>query len=151
MSTADVPAPQVRLLGRFTLAYGRTPVDVGTGAQRLLAYLGLRHHGSRTVVAGTLWPEVTEERAQGSLRTALWRLHRGRREPLVRSEGDTLSLTETVTVDVRALLDSALHVVGTPPPALRSVRGTRPRRNPAAHDHLAAMAADELEALRRIT
>ncbi|MGW3146135.1 AfsR/SARP family transcriptional regulator [Streptomyces sp. NPDC001177] len=117
MSTADTLAPRVGLLGRFTLTYGPTAVDVGTGAQRLLAYLGLRHHGSRTVVAGTLWPDVTEERALGSLRTALWRLHRGRREPLVCSEGDTLSLTETVTVDVRTLMDSALHMVGASSPA----------------------------------
>lgn len=127
MTTADTLAPRVRLLGRFTLTYGPTPVDVGTGAQRLLAYLGLRHHGTRTVVAGTLWPEVTEERAQGSLRTALWRLHRGRHEPLVRSEGDTLSLTDTVTVDVRTLMNSALHMVGAPPPT------TDPPSDPTRH------------------
>ncbi|XUL93959.1 AfsR/SARP family transcriptional regulator [Streptomyces galilaeus] len=78
MSTAGTFTPTLCLLGRFTLTYGPTTLDVGTAAQRLLAYLGLRHHGTRTVVAGTLWPEVTEERAHGSLRTALWRLHRGR-------------------------------------------------------------------------
>lgn len=116
MSTADTFAPRLCLLGRFTLTYGPTTLDVGTAAQRLLAYLGLRHHGTRSVVAGTLWPDVPEERAHGSLRTALWRLHRGR-EPLVCSEGDTLALAESVTVDARTLMNSALHVVGTSPPA----------------------------------
>ncbi|GDY80020.1 hypothetical protein SAV31267_095050 [Streptomyces avermitilis] len=116
MSTADTFAPRLCLLGRFTLTYGPTTLDVGTAAQRLLAYLGMRHHGTRTVVAGTLWPDVPEERAHGSLRTALWRLHRGR-EPLVCSEGDTLALAESVTVDARTLMNSALHVVGTSPPA----------------------------------
>ncbi|MGW3408451.1 AfsR/SARP family transcriptional regulator [Streptomyces sp. NPDC000888] len=115
MSTAEVPAPRLRLLGRFTLEYGAAEADVCTGAQRLLAYLGLRGHGTRTVVAGTLWPDVTEDRAHGSLRTALWRLHRGR-EPLVRSDGDALSLATAVTVDARALADSALRVVEAPAP-----------------------------------
>ncbi|MFG2126271.1 BTAD domain-containing putative transcriptional regulator [Streptomyces sp. NPDC048751] len=111
LATSERPsAPRLGLLGRFTLDYGTTAVDVGVAAQRLLAYLGLRRHGTRTVVAGTLWPDATEERAHGSLRTALWRLHRGR-EPLVRSEGDTLALAETVSVDTRALTDSALHLL----------------------------------------
>ncbi|MFI7407085.1 BTAD domain-containing putative transcriptional regulator [Streptomyces sp. NPDC049627] len=113
VSTADIPVLSLSLLGRFALTYGPTAVDVGIAAQRLLAYLGLRRHGTRTVVAGTLWPDVTEERAHGSLRTALWRLNRGR-EPLVCSEGDTLALAEGVTVDARTLMDSALHVVGGP-------------------------------------
>lgn len=111
LATGERPStPRLGLLGRFTLDYGTTAVDVGVAAQRLLAYLGLRRHGTRTVVAGTLWPDATEERAHGSLRTALWRLHRGR-ELLVRSEGDTLALAETVSVDVRALTDSALHLL----------------------------------------
>ncbi|MGW1726451.1 AfsR/SARP family transcriptional regulator [Streptomyces sp. NPDC002306] len=106
-------SPRLCLLGRFTLAYGPTVVALGAGAQRLLAYLALCRHGTRAVVAGTLWPEVTEERAHGSLRTVLWRLHQGR-EPLVRSERDTLSLSETVAVDVRDLRVSALHCIGAP-------------------------------------
>ncbi|MCQ4211721.1 AfsR/SARP family transcriptional regulator [Streptomyces longispororuber] len=114
MSTLEAAAPRLRLLGGFTLTYGPAAVDVGTAVQRLLAYLGLRHHSTRTVVAGTLWPDVTEERAHGSLRTALWRLHQGR-ESLVRSEGDTLELAAAVAVDARALMDSALHVVDTSP------------------------------------
>ncbi len=129
MSTTGTLQPRLRLLGHFALAYGSTAVDVGTGAQRLLAYLALHRHGSRAVVAGTLWPDVTEGRAHGSLRTVLWRLHRGR-EPLVHSEGDALSLTEAVSVDVRDLTASALQVIDAPAPPAGPLSG--PGRRPAA-------------------
>ncbi|MFJ5304866.1 BTAD domain-containing putative transcriptional regulator [Streptomyces sp. NPDC088350] len=129
MSGARTPAPRLRLLGRFTLAYGPTVVDVGTGSQRLLAYLALHRHGTRAVVAGTLWPDVTEERAHGSLRTVLWRLHRGR-EQLVHSDGDALSLAEAVSVDVRDLATSALHVIDAQAPSAEELSG--PGRHPAA-------------------
>lgn len=109
MTTADRFAG-LYLLDRFRLEYGATSVDVCAGGQRLLAYLGLRRHATRAVLAGTLWPDATEERAHGSLRTTLWRLHR-ERPPIVRSGGDTLSLEDTVHVDARALGESALRVV----------------------------------------
>jgi len=43
------------------------------GEQRLLAFLAVRTKADRALVAGTLWPEVTDWHAIGSLRTALWR------------------------------------------------------------------------------
>lgn len=109
MTTADI-ALQLHLLGRFRLEYGAAAVDVCAGGRRLLAYLGLHRQATRTVLAGTLWPDATEERAQGSLRTTLWRLHRGR-GLLVRSDRDTLRLGDSVVVDAHALIESAQRVV----------------------------------------
>ncbi|MCZ4512471.1 BTAD domain-containing putative transcriptional regulator [Streptomyces sp. ActVer] len=108
-------APRLQLLGRFRLEHDG-PVEVSASARRLLAYLGLYRHATRTVLAGTLWPEVSEERAHGSLRTTLWRLHRDWCSPplVVGSRGDMLALAESVTVDARALDDASPDV----PPAL---------------------------------
>lgn len=57
---------RLNLFGRFQLLYGAEAADVPVGGQRVLAFLGLRNHATRTVLAGTLWPDVTEERAQGA-------------------------------------------------------------------------------------
>jgi DNA-binding SARP family transcriptional activator len=74
--------------------------------------LGLRGPAKRTVVAGTLWPEVTEEHAQGSLRTALWRLRRACGD-LIDSNGDILSLN-AVQVDVQRFTAAALRALQHP-------------------------------------
>lgn len=112
MTTAEF-SPRLHLLGRFRLEYGAAPVDVCADGRRLLAYLGLRRRTTRAVLAGVLWPDVTEERAHGRLRTTLWRLHRGHR-PIVHSDQDMLSLATAVSVDAHALAGSALRVVGSP-------------------------------------
>jgi DNA-binding SARP family transcriptional activator len=71
------------------------------GSQRLLALLGLRDRAlMRAGVAGTLWPESTEEHAHSSLRSALGRLSRVSREAVVVTPLD-LCLAEHVSVDIR--------------------------------------------------
>lgn len=71
-------------------------------AQRLLAFLALHPRPLlRPYVAGTLWPETSEERAHASLRSALWRLH-GCGYRLVEASGPRLKLGTVVTVDLQA-------------------------------------------------
>jgi DNA-binding SARP family transcriptional activator len=108
---------QLRLLGQFRLKRGTETVELCRNGQRLLAFLSLRDQVPRTVLAGTLWPEVTEEHARGSLRTTLSKLPRGE-PPLIRSCKDVLLVTPDLGVDVRALTRTALGVVtgyGPPP------------------------------------
>ena len=76
------------------------------GPQRLLAYLAINGPAPRSVVMGTLWPEVREPRARGSLRTAMWRLHRDL-PCLLRAAGDVLGLHSGVQVDIRTVTESA--------------------------------------------
>ncbi|WP_338058719.1 AfsR/SARP family transcriptional regulator [Streptomyces mangrovisoli] len=102
--------PQLRLLGQFRLEYDAEPVELGRNAQRLLAIIGLRRCVPRTVLAGTLWPEVTEEHARGSLRTTLWKLPRGE-QPLLRCTGEALVLAPTLRVDVQDFTEMALGVL----------------------------------------
>ncbi|MGW0912650.1 AfsR/SARP family transcriptional regulator [Streptomyces sp. NPDC002784] len=107
--------PVLRLLGRFRLELGTEPVELCRNGQRLLAFLGLRGQACRTVLAGTLWPEVTEGHARGSLRTTLWKLPRCE-PPLIGCRGDALLLTPALRVDVHALARTALDVVEGPGP-----------------------------------
>ncbi|MFE2165459.1 BTAD domain-containing putative transcriptional regulator [Streptomyces sp. NPDC059447] len=104
------PSPHLQLLGQFRLAYGAEAVDLCPNAQRLLALVGLRSCVSRTVLAGTLWPNATEAHARGSLRSALCKLPRGERAPVTCCR-NTVSITDAVTVDARVLADTALRVV----------------------------------------
>ncbi|MFF2200603.1 hypothetical protein [Streptomyces sp. NPDC058145] len=99
-----------RLLGHFRLECDAGPVELCRNGQRLLAFVALRGRVSRTVLAGTLWPEVTEDHARGSLRTTLWKFPRGG-QPLIRCSGDSLVTAETLHVDVHALTQTALNVV----------------------------------------
>ena len=64
----------------------------------------------RSYVAGTLWPESTEEAAAGNLRTALWRL--GQAAPnLVDTQDGYLSIPPDVPVDYRKALELARRIL----------------------------------------
>ncbi|WP_435599758.1 AfsR/SARP family transcriptional regulator [Streptomyces sp. C10-9-1] len=105
------PPPRLRLLGRFQLEFGTEPVELCRNSQRLLAFMGIRERVSRTVLAGSLWPEVTEQHARGSLRTTLWKLPRDG-PPLIRCCGDSLAISPTLQVDIRGFTRTALGIVG---------------------------------------
>jgi SARP family transcriptional regulator, regulator of embCAB operon len=93
---------EVRVLGTFRFwARGSALPAVPGGSQRLLALLGLRDRAlMRTSVAGTLWPDASEDHAYSSLRSALGRLSRMTRNAVVVNALD-LSLADGVTVDIR--------------------------------------------------
>jgi DNA-binding SARP family transcriptional activator len=61
-------------------------------------------------VAGRLWPDVSEEHAHGSLRSALWRVHRVA-PGLVTVSGEALCLADGVHVDVHELTAWARRVL----------------------------------------
>ncbi|MCD0449187.1 SARP family transcriptional regulator [Actinocorallia sp. API 0066] len=120
MPHVSLPPPMLRLLGPFRLDGVAGARDVAAPGRRVLAFLALHGCAARSVVAGTLWPESTDEHAHGSLRTALWRLHRDA-GPLVVG-GETLALREGLAVDARLLAATALAVVEA-----AEVRGDEPR------------------------
>jgi SARP family transcriptional regulator, regulator of embCAB operon len=91
----------VVLLGGFALFWGSTLLRVPRTSQRLVAFLAL--HGGmvrRTAIAGSLWPDASEDHACANLRQALARLQRSARRALVASKLE-LGLAEDVAVDVR--------------------------------------------------
>jgi DNA-binding SARP family transcriptional activator len=96
---------RVTLLDGFALRSEERPeqlTELAPGLQRLVAYLSLSGRPARTAVAGQLWPDVSDEHAHASLRSAVWRL--GRAAPgLVEASKGALRLAPGVSVDVRDL------------------------------------------------
>ena len=62
---------RVNLLGHFSLLVDGRPVDLPLTTQRVVAMVALAGDQGRSRLAGQLWPEVTEDRARASLRSAL--------------------------------------------------------------------------------
>lgn len=76
-------------------------LTVPEGSERLLVFVALRDGRavSRRQIAGTLWPSVTEARAAGNLRTALWRL-RSAGIDVLDADRHTLALRFGTVIDV---------------------------------------------------
>jgi DNA-binding SARP family transcriptional activator len=102
MSRETTVSHELHLLGCFALFVDHVPVEVAGREQRLLALLTLRGPQTRAVLAGTLWPDSTEDRARASLRSAVMRLRRVSEDLLdiVRSR---VALGGTVLTDVQRL------------------------------------------------
>src|SRR5881628_3043491 len=96
------PAARVRLtlLNAFQLTRDDATLSVSNGLQHLLAYLALQRRSlRRSHVAAALWDDVTDHRAAGNLRSALWRLRQLDLD-IVGTNNQCLSLSEGVAVDV---------------------------------------------------
>jgi DNA-binding SARP family transcriptional activator len=90
------------VLGSFEISVDGEPRrDLPHGSQRLLALLAIRDRPvARSALAGTLWPDATEDHAYASLRSALSRLE-GIRRTVVRVTTQELELADGVSVDIR--------------------------------------------------
>lgn len=103
--------PAVGLLGSFQLAGGAGALTVPPGCQRLVAYLALRGTPvRRSLAAGALWPDSSEDRAHASLRSAIARVQRARRGVIDATAVD-ISLAEDVFVDLARARDAAEGVL----------------------------------------
>src|SRR5688500_15097697 len=90
---------RLTLLAEFQLhVYGKV-VRLPHSVERILAFLGVAQAPvSRARIAATLWPEVDDRRANGDLRSALWRLRRI--TGVIHEENHRLALATQVGVDV---------------------------------------------------
>jgi DNA-binding SARP family transcriptional activator len=104
---------EIFVLGTFSVRVdGREVGPLALGTQRLLTFLAL--HGrsaARSTIAGTMWPEVSQERAGESLRSALWRLEIPLRESIL-SETAGLRLLDSVRVDLHEARAIAARLLG---------------------------------------
>lgn len=95
----------LELLGGFQLAVHGETVHLPPCESRVLASVALRDRApTRVALAGQLWPDTTNDRALGRLRTALWRLRRTGRRLLDVTPSD-VALSPDVAVDVRELAE----------------------------------------------
>src|SRR5688500_8767592 len=125
------PTAHVALMGAFEFRQEGAPVELPSSVQRLLAFLAL--HGRplrRLYVAGQLWLDASEPHASGSLRSALWRLHR-RCGEVVHARGSDLELAPWVQVDVRRLSSLAADLA-------------EPGRDPSSQEVRELCASDDL-------
>ena len=93
---------ELSVLGSFGFSVdGKRRRSLPHGSQRLLAFLALQDRATtRTAIAGTLWPDASEEHAHASLRSALSRLN-GIKSTVVEVTSQELSLADGVFVDIR--------------------------------------------------
>ncbi len=100
-------AISLRLIGGFELLHCGRPVRVSPTSQRLLAILVCHDRRlDRSRLAGLLWPDVTEARCRGNLRTVVYRLQRCAPGLLV-NDGDEVSLLPEIEVDLETVTSIA--------------------------------------------
>src|SRR5512138_811537 len=113
---------QIRLLGQFDVRLdGKRIVISSRAGQSLLAYLsmtaGTPHR--REKLAGTLWPESSDENARKNLRQELWRIRKAIPNPSLTAESDYLLSDEyTLSFNLNAnyWLDVAILERADPDP-----------------------------------
>ena len=101
----------IHLLHGFTLKVGWRSVPLMWSSQRLVALLALSEQPpSRAYVAGTLWPETTDTRANANLRSSLWRLQRACGK-LVVCSSQRLCLASGVVVNLQEAILAAYRML----------------------------------------
>lgn len=124
----------ISLLGGFRLVNDAEPLVVPRRCQRLLAFLALQKTPvRRSLAAGTLWPESSEERAHASLRSVLAWVRRAGRE-LVDADPVDIRLADSMAVDLRRARQAA---EGLLPPSAQAI-------DPAAARDVIALLSREL-------
>jgi DNA-binding SARP family transcriptional activator len=90
----------VRVLGRFELHLDGCRHDVPWQVQRVLGFLAVGGAAQpRATVAGALWDDVSQRRAQANLRNAVWRL-RQLSDRVLYGSRDVIALDSSVTLDL---------------------------------------------------
>jgi DNA-binding SARP family transcriptional activator len=96
----------------FELLSDGAPVTLPISAQRVLAFLALQDRAvQRLYVAGALWLEATETKANACLRTALWRVGQVA-DHLVTATPTHIALARGVEVDIAEAKSVAEAVIG---------------------------------------
>ena len=103
----------VTLFGTWRLTRDGESISMPSSAQRLVAFVCLNDSPSRSYAAGTLWSEVTEQRAHASMRSAVWRVARAAPGLLV-TQDDRLCNGPGVTMDVQDLRDIFVRFLDNP-------------------------------------
>ncbi len=103
----------IMLFGGFRLLHGGHLTHIPNACQRLIAFLAFHSPTVRAELAGSLWPEVDDSRALGSLRTSVWQVHR-RCAGLLVANGDQLRFGENVHVDAIDFEERAHRILHKP-------------------------------------
>jgi DNA-binding SARP family transcriptional activator len=113
---------ELRLLDGFEIRRDGAAVVLPESSRRLVAFLALHERPlHRIYVSGSLWLESTEEHANASLRSTLWRLgrHGG---PLIEADGNNVRLAPGVAVDLHDAQERSRAVLRDDPATSETVR-----------------------------
>jgi len=110
--TIDEPSLCLSLMRGFELRSGDSVVQVAFSAQRLIAFVALQDRAVRRPHAsGMLWTDASEQRANSSLRSALWRTPSPEGRPVIEASSTHLWLNPAVEVDFRKIVSRAVSVL----------------------------------------
>jgi len=114
MRTAERDSPiRLSLIRGFELRSGDAVVPVAFSAQRLVAFVALQDRAVRRLHAsGMLWTDASEQRANSSLRSALWRSPSLHGRPLIEASSTHLWLNPAVRVDFHEVVSRAVLLLG---------------------------------------
>lgn len=111
VANETTPSLRLALLGGFELSIGGSDVRLPSTAQRLLAFLAMHERPlQRLFIAGSLWPDSSEARSSGNLRSAVWRVHTLGPD-LIEVRGQQLRLGSRVEVDARQSASLACRIL----------------------------------------
>ena len=147
-------ASELSLLGGFVFSVGGDAIlGISAGSQRLLAFLAVRDHVmTRHQVAGSLWPESTDQQAGASLRSAVSRLNATRQA--VKLTAADLGLKDGLVVDVHHSRSLARRLIDNDAPeadidiGARAVSALSDDLLPGWYDDWAVIAAEDWRQLR---
>lgn len=109
--TAEARQAELCLLGGFVFTVGGDEMELPFSAQRVFAFLALHDRPlHRVYVAGKLWLDAGQERANASLRTAIWRAQRATGH-FINATATHVALSPNVEVDTRLLASRAERVL----------------------------------------
>lgn len=95
-------AMEIRLLGPPLVRWGKEMLSLGPKASALVAVLAVEGSATRERVLGQLWPESTQQKAQGSLRHLLHSLKKAV-AGIVEADNTTLRLSPNAKLDIHQL------------------------------------------------
>jgi DNA-binding SARP family transcriptional activator len=111
-----VPRASLRLVAEFQLLIEGSAVTLPHSVERIVAFLGMhRSPVNRPRLAASLWPDVPDHRANGDLRSALWRLRRV--TGVLRERDNRLALAPEVDIDIVELSELTQSLIDEPSPA----------------------------------
>lgn len=107
---SDASCRTLHLLGDLRLESSSGHAPLPEGGKRLLVLLALnRRRLDRRWAAGVLWPDGSDDRAAGNLRSSIWRL-RGAGLDVIEADRTCLKLADEVMVDVELVDRWAVRV-----------------------------------------
>jgi DNA-binding SARP family transcriptional activator len=111
----EEPTGELDLLQGFELRHRGVVFEIPQTSQRVVAFLAIHERTlHRPYVAGSLWPDVSETRADGSLRSAIWRMSDLGLDIVAAANGG-IRLSPEIRIDMARFVKDAHQLDGLPP------------------------------------